>query len=148
MKQTVTVFNILYYYIEYFCKAAGILLLGVWCKNIRYNISIITLVGVWPDGVSPLEKLGHPRVTLLFSGRHTVGSHSNKGDNCILSYRCSIFEESNCIDWIIIFVVYCHWLKYTFLVTLSRFYLLSIVKLVVNQLTSCWQKMSKWAIKG
>jgi hypothetical protein len=35
---------------------------------------------------SPLEMLGHPRasprVTLLFSGRQTVGSHSNKGDNC------------------------------------------------------------------
>jgi hypothetical protein len=37
-------------------KAAGILLLGVWCKNIRYNIPIITLVGVWPDGLSPREK--------------------------------------------------------------------------------------------
>jgi hypothetical protein len=71
------------YYIEYFRKSAGILLLGVWCKNIRYNIPIITLVGVWPDGLSPLEKLGHPRVTLFFSRRHTVGSHSNKGDNCI-----------------------------------------------------------------
>ena len=75
------------YYIEYFRKAAGILLLGVWCKNIRYNIPIITLVGVWPDGWSPFEKLGHPRasprVTLLFSGRQTVGSQSNKGDNCI-----------------------------------------------------------------
>ena len=46
------------YYIEYFRKAAGILLLGVWCNNIRYNIPIITLVGVWPDGLSPLEKLG------------------------------------------------------------------------------------------
>jgi hypothetical protein len=37
---------------------------------------------VWHDGLSPLEKLGHPRasprVTLLFSGRKTVGSHSNK----------------------------------------------------------------------
>ena len=43
------------YYIEYFRKAAGILLLGVWCKNIRYNIPIITLVGVWPDGLSPLS---------------------------------------------------------------------------------------------
>jgi hypothetical protein len=53
------------YYIEYFRKAAGILLLGVWCKNIRYNIPIITLVGVWPGGLSPLEKLGHPRVTFL-----------------------------------------------------------------------------------
>ena len=76
-------FYILY---EYFRKAAGILLLGVWCKNIRYNIPIITLVGVWPDDLSPLEKLGHPRanprVTLLFSGRQTVGSHSTKGDNC------------------------------------------------------------------
>ena len=29
-------------YIKYFRKAAGILLLGVWCKNIRYNIPIIT----------------------------------------------------------------------------------------------------------
>ena len=77
------------YYIEYFRKAAGILLLGVWCKNIRYNIPIINLVGVWPDSLSPLENLGHPRasprVTLLFSGRQTVGSHSNKGDNCIIS---------------------------------------------------------------
>jgi hypothetical protein len=44
------------YYIEYFRKAAGILLLGVWCKNIRYYIPIITLVGVWPDGLSPREK--------------------------------------------------------------------------------------------
>ena len=25
-----------------------------------------------------------PRVTLLFSGRQTVGSHSIKGDNCIM----------------------------------------------------------------
>jgi hypothetical protein len=49
------------YYIEYFHKTAGILLLGVWCKNIRYNIPIITHVGVWPGGLSPLEKLGHPR---------------------------------------------------------------------------------------
>jgi hypothetical protein len=59
----------LIYYIEYFRKAAGILLLGVWCKNIWYNIPIIThtiiiLVGVWPDGLSPLEKL----VTLTFRG--------------------------------------------------------------------------------
>ena len=37
------------YYIEYFRKAAGIPLLGVWCKNIRYNIPIITFVGVWPQ---------------------------------------------------------------------------------------------------
>jgi hypothetical protein len=68
-------------------KAAGILLRGVWCKNIRYNIPIITLVVVWSDGLSPHEKLGHPRasprVTFLFPGRQTVGSHSNKGDNCI-----------------------------------------------------------------
>jgi hypothetical protein len=42
-------------------EAAGILLLGVCCKNIWYNIPLITLVGVWPDGLSPLEKLGHPR---------------------------------------------------------------------------------------
>jgi hypothetical protein len=148
------------YYIEYFRKAAGILLFGVWCKNIRYNIPIITLVGVCPDGLShpealwcfkgkksntfhfstefvifhkreshniknefdsvnnvcvlPLhlslldiyyqiiilvgvcpdglshpEKLGHPRasprLTFLFSGRQTIRSHSNKGDNCIRS---------------------------------------------------------------
>jgi hypothetical protein len=63
------------YYIEYFRKAAGILLLGVWCKHIRYGIPITTFVGVWPDGLSPLEKLGHPRasprVTLLSSGRQT-----------------------------------------------------------------------------
>ena len=61
---------------EYFRKAAGILLLGVWCKNIRYNIPIITLVGVWPGGLSPLEKLGQPRasprVTLLFSGINQI----------------------------------------------------------------------------
>ena len=70
-------------------KAACILLLGVWYKNIRYNIPIITLVRVWPDGLSPRENLSHPRacsgVTLLFSGRQTVGSHSNKGDNCTRS---------------------------------------------------------------
>ena len=70
------------YYIEYFRKAVGILLLGVWCKNIRYNIPIVT-IGVWPDGLFPLEKLGHPQVTLLFAGRQTVVSHSNTGDNCI-----------------------------------------------------------------
>jgi hypothetical protein len=39
--------------------------------------------------LSPLEKRGNPlaspRVTLLFEGRQTVGTHSNKGDNCILS---------------------------------------------------------------
>jgi len=50
---------------------------------------------VWPDGLSPLEKLGHPRasprVTLLFSGRQTVGSHPNKGDNCIISNRGHFF---------------------------------------------------------
>ena len=46
------------YYIEYFRKAAGVLLLGAWCKNIQYDIPIITLVGVWPDSLSPLEKLG------------------------------------------------------------------------------------------
>jgi hypothetical protein len=84
------------YYIEYFRKAAGILLLGVWCKNILYNIPIISLVGVWPDGLSPLEKLGYPRaspgVTILFSGRQTVRSHSNKGDNCIWSH-------SNIFSW-------------------------------------------------
>ena len=45
--------GIFIYFIEYFRKASGILLLGVWCKNIRYNIPIITLVGVWPDGLSP-----------------------------------------------------------------------------------------------
>ena len=73
------------YYIEYFRKAAGILLLDIWCKNIRYNIPIITLVGVWLDGLSPLEKVGHPRAALLFSGRQTVGWHSNKGDNCMIS---------------------------------------------------------------
>ena len=67
------------YYIEYFRKTAGILLLGVWCKNIRYNIPIITLVGVWP------RRFVSPWVTLLFSGRQTVGSPSNKGDNCIMS---------------------------------------------------------------
>ena len=41
-----------------------------------------------------LEKLGHPRVTLLFSGRQTVGSHSNKGENCIRSHntRCCLIE--------------------------------------------------------
>jgi hypothetical protein len=43
---------------------------------------------VWPDSLSSLEKLGYPRtsprVTLLFSGRQTVGSHSNKGNNCII----------------------------------------------------------------
>jgi hypothetical protein len=72
------------YYIEYFRKAAGILLLGVWCKNIQYNIPIITLVGVWPDSLSPLEKLGHPRVTLLFSGRPAIGSHGKILVNCLL----------------------------------------------------------------
>ena len=41
------------------------IVLGVWCKNIRYTIPIITLVGVWPDRLSPLEKLGRPRVTLI-----------------------------------------------------------------------------------
>ena len=78
-------------------KAAGILLLCVWCKYIRYNIPIITLVGVWPDGWSPLQKLGHPRasprVTLLFSGRQTVGSHSNKGDNCIILNKIYILNQ-------------------------------------------------------
>ena len=37
--------------------------------------------------LSPLEKLGNPRasprMTLFFSVRQTVGSHFNKGDNCI-----------------------------------------------------------------
>ena len=33
------------YYIEYFRKVAGILLLGVGCKNIRYNIPIIKPLG-------------------------------------------------------------------------------------------------------
>jgi hypothetical protein len=50
---------------------------------------------VWSDGLSPLEKLGHPRassrVTILFSWRQTVGSHSNKGDNCIIFWRSSIW---------------------------------------------------------
>ena len=41
------------YYIEYFRKATGILLLGIWCKHIRYNIPIITLVGVTRRFVSP-----------------------------------------------------------------------------------------------
>jgi hypothetical protein len=41
------------YYIEYFRKAAGILLLGVWCQNIRYN----------------------PWVTLLFCVRRLLNKH-------------------------------------------------------------------------
>ena len=73
-------------------QTASILLHGVWCKNTRYSIPIITLIGVSPDGLSLFDKLCHPRasprVTLLFSGRQTVGSHSNKGDNCIRSYAC------------------------------------------------------------
>ena len=61
-------------------KAAGILLVSD-----AKIFDIIYLVGVWPDGLSPLEKLGHPSL----SGRKTVGSHSNKGDNCIrLSESC------------------------------------------------------------
>ena len=65
------------YYIKYFRKAAGILLLGVWCKNIRYNIPIITLVGVWLEG------------------RQTVGSHSNKGDNCLISHNVASPERNS-----------------------------------------------------
>ena len=68
------------YYIGYFRKATGILLQGVWCKNILYNIPIITLVGVWPNGLSSIEKLGHPwaspRVTLLFSATNYMYHHS------------------------------------------------------------------------
>jgi hypothetical protein len=45
---------------------------------------------------SPLEMLGHPRasprVTLRFSGRQTVGSHSNKSDNC--TYKVIIVHGS------------------------------------------------------
>ena len=70
-------------------KAACILLHGVWCKNTRNSIPINTLIGVSPDGLSPLEKVCYPRasprVTLFFSGRQSVGSDSNKGDNCIIS---------------------------------------------------------------
>jgi hypothetical protein len=36
-----------------------------------------------------IYQLSHrPRVTLLFSGRQTVGSHSNKGDHCIRLPLC------------------------------------------------------------
>jgi hypothetical protein len=45
-------------------KAAGILLHGVWCKYTRNSIPIITLIGVSPDGLSPLEKVCHPRARL------------------------------------------------------------------------------------
>ena len=45
-------------------KAAGILLHGVWCKYTRNSIPIITLIGVSPDGLSPLEKVCHPRASL------------------------------------------------------------------------------------
>jgi hypothetical protein len=35
-------------------------------------------------------------VTLLFSGRQTIGSHSDKGDNCII---LQIMIESVCIAY-------------------------------------------------
>ena len=38
-----------------------------------------------------------PRVTLLFSGRQTVGSHSNKGDNCMLSWSMTFYTYDFCI---------------------------------------------------
>ena len=40
--------------------------------------------------VSPRKVRSNPRVTLPFSGRQTVGSQSNKGDNCILSLICFV----------------------------------------------------------
>ena len=58
----------------------------VW--DIRCNNTIINLVRVWFDGLSPFESLCHPRasplVTYSFSGRQTVISHSYKVDNCII----------------------------------------------------------------
>jgi hypothetical protein len=39
----------------------------------------------------------HAWVTLFFSGRQTVGSHSNKGDNCILSWSMTFYTYDFCI---------------------------------------------------
>jgi hypothetical protein len=54
----------------------------------------------------PLEMLGHPRasprVTLLFSGRQTVGSHSNKGDNC--TYKVIILLSDKHIRTFVVYV--------------------------------------------
>ena len=54
--------------------------------DIIYQLS--PLLECDPTVCFPREKLGHPlaspQVTLLFPGRQTVGSHSNKGDNCII----------------------------------------------------------------
>ena len=53
--------------------------------DIIYQLS--PLLDCDPTVCSP-RKVSHPRaspqVTLLFFGRQTVGSHSNKGDNCII----------------------------------------------------------------
>ena len=78
------------YYIEYFRKAADILLLGVWCKNIRYTIPIIILVGVWPDGLSPLENVGHPRQALgwpYFSLGEKSSGHTCTPTRVIIVYN-------------------------------------------------------------
>ena len=51
-----------------------------------------------------------------------------------------LFGQSNCIDWITFCYIYGHWPKlYSFSGIPFTFY----VKLVVNQLNFCWQKISK-----
>jgi hypothetical protein len=61
-----------------------IILWDIWVTNDHHYVPFVLI----PDGLSPLEQLGHPRasiwVTLLFSGRQTVELHSNKGDNCVI----------------------------------------------------------------
>ena len=60
--------------------------------DIIYQLS--PLLECDPTFVSPRSHIrGSPRVTLLFSGRQTVGSHSNKGVNCIITNKNVTYEK-------------------------------------------------------
>jgi hypothetical protein len=59
------------YYIEYFRKAAGILLIGVWCKNIRYDIPILG----WPIFSRGDKLLGHTPTRVIIGISYRIFLH-------------------------------------------------------------------------
>ena len=91
------------YYIEYFRKAQVFYYLVSDAKIFDIIYQLSPLLECDPDGLSPLEKLGHTRaisrVTLLFSARQTIGSQSNKGDNCIMFV--SDLRQVDCCLWVL-----------------------------------------------
>ena len=81
------VFNLLVTY----CLSKSYRYSNTWCPS-KYYMYLITgachkATCNWSLGICHKTACiqSCPRVTLLFSGRQTIGSHSNKGDNCIIS---------------------------------------------------------------